>query len=82
MHFQHHAKPNCFLKDPDISMHPSFFALGKLLSVEVSRNVNGKVLENGSQPEQRALGEMTTMLSMWIRHWDQAGLLAVVGGSK
>lgn len=36
MHFQHHAKPNCFRKDPDISMHPFFFALGKVLSVEVS----------------------------------------------
>lgn len=56
MHFQHHAKPNCFRKDPDINMHPFFFALGKILSVEVSRNVSGKVLENGSQPEQRALG--------------------------
>lgn len=37
MHFQHHAKPNCFRKDPDINMHPFFFALGKILSVEVSR---------------------------------------------
>lgn len=36
MHFQHHAKPNCFRKDPDINMHPLFFALGKVLSVEVS----------------------------------------------
>lgn len=36
MHFQHHAKPNCFRKDPDINMHPFFFALGKILSVEVS----------------------------------------------
>lgn len=36
MHFQHHAKPNCFGKDPDIKMHPLFFALGKVLSVEVS----------------------------------------------
>lgn len=36
MHFQHHAKPNCFRKDPDINMHPFFFALGKVLSVEVS----------------------------------------------
>ncbi|KAI2560360.1 FADS1 isoform 11, partial [Pan troglodytes] len=34
MHFQHHAKPNCFRKDPDINMHPFFFALGKILSVE------------------------------------------------
>ncbi|MEE6528177.1 hypothetical protein FKM82_030187 [Ascaphus truei] len=35
MHFQHHAKPNCFRKDPDINMHPIFFALGKTLSVEL-----------------------------------------------
>lgn len=35
LHFQHHAKPNCFQKDPDIKMHPSFFALGRILSVEV-----------------------------------------------
>ncbi|KAG9475702.1 hypothetical protein GDO78_003878 [Eleutherodactylus coqui] len=34
LHFQHHAKPNCFRKDPDINMHPLFFALGKKLSVE------------------------------------------------
>ena len=35
LHFQHHAKPNCFCKDPDINMHPFFFALGKILSVEL-----------------------------------------------
>ncbi|KAG8563765.1 hypothetical protein GDO81_016195 [Engystomops pustulosus] len=35
LHFQHHAKPNCFRKDPDINMHPLFFALGKKLSVEL-----------------------------------------------
>ncbi|KAL8170052.1 UNVERIFIED_CONTAM: hypothetical protein K2H54_062488 [Gekko kuhli] len=34
-HFQHHAKPNCFRKDPDLNMHPLLFALGKKLSVEV-----------------------------------------------
>ncbi|EMP32025.1 Fatty acid desaturase 1 [Chelonia mydas] len=34
LHFQHHAKPNCFRKDPDVNMHPLFFALGKTLSVE------------------------------------------------
>ncbi|EPQ11433.1 Fatty acid desaturase 1 [Myotis brandtii] len=37
MHFQHHAKPNCFRKDPDINMHPFFFALGKILSVELGK---------------------------------------------
>nr|XP_060626586.1 acyl-CoA (8-3)-desaturase-like [Anolis sagrei ordinatus] len=34
-HFQHHAKPNCFRKDPDLNMHPLIFALGKKLSVEL-----------------------------------------------
>ncbi|XP_059875003.1 acyl-CoA (8-3)-desaturase isoform X2 [Delphinus delphis] len=37
LHFQHHAKPNCFRKDPDINMHPFFFALGKILSVELGK---------------------------------------------
>ncbi|XP_074087422.1 acyl-CoA (8-3)-desaturase [Macrotis lagotis] len=37
MHFQHHAKPNCFRKDPDLNMHPLFFALGKILSVELGK---------------------------------------------
>uniref|UniRef100_A0A8C4XSZ0 Cytochrome b5 heme-binding domain-containing protein n=1 Tax=Falco tinnunculus TaxID=100819 RepID=A0A8C4XSZ0_FALTI len=39
LHFQHHAKPNCFRKDPDVSMHPLFFALGKTLSVEGLKGV-------------------------------------------
>ncbi|XP_067397563.1 acyl-CoA (8-3)-desaturase-like [Emydura macquarii macquarii] len=34
-HNQHHAKPNCFPKDTDILLHPSLFALGKTLSVEL-----------------------------------------------
>ncbi|XP_039390765.1 acyl-CoA (8-3)-desaturase-like isoform X4 [Mauremys reevesii] len=34
-HFQHHAKPNCICKDPDLSMHPILFTLGKVLSVEL-----------------------------------------------
>nr|XP_023415540.1 fatty acid desaturase 1 [Loxodonta africana] len=55
LHFQHHAKPNCFRKDPDINMHPFFFALGKILSVEVSGSIGGRVLGNESQPAQRAL---------------------------
>ncbi|XP_041516811.1 acyl-CoA (8-3)-desaturase isoform X1 [Microtus oregoni] len=37
MHFQHHAKPNCFGKDPDIRMHPHLFALGKVLSVKLGK---------------------------------------------
>uniref|UniRef100_A0A8D0DKB7 Cytochrome b5 heme-binding domain-containing protein n=1 Tax=Salvator merianae TaxID=96440 RepID=A0A8D0DKB7_SALMN len=35
LHFQHHAKPNCFRKDPDLNMHPIVFALGKKLATEV-----------------------------------------------
>uniref|UniRef100_A0A8C9EGU5 Cytochrome b5 heme-binding domain-containing protein n=1 Tax=Pavo cristatus TaxID=9049 RepID=A0A8C9EGU5_PAVCR len=35
LHNQHHAKPNCFRKDPDLNMHPLLFSLGKTLSVEV-----------------------------------------------
>ncbi|XP_034979339.2 acyl-CoA (8-3)-desaturase [Zootoca vivipara] len=35
LHSQHHAKPNCHSKDPDIDMHPALFALGKTLSVEL-----------------------------------------------
>ncbi|XP_044870315.1 acyl-CoA (8-3)-desaturase-like isoform X5 [Mauremys mutica] len=34
-HVQHHAKPNCICKDPDLSMHPILFTLGKVLSVEL-----------------------------------------------
>nr|XP_056707965.1 acyl-CoA (8-3)-desaturase-like [Euleptes europaea] len=34
-HSQHHAKPNCYSKDPDINLHPFVFALGKKLSVEL-----------------------------------------------
>ncbi|XP_077175105.1 acyl-CoA (8-3)-desaturase-like [Paroedura picta] len=37
MHNQHHAKPNCFRKDPDLNMHPFLFTLGKPLSVELGR---------------------------------------------
>ncbi|KAM6460100.1 acyl-CoA (8-3)-desaturase-like [Liasis olivaceus] len=34
-HSQHHAKPNCFQKDPDISFHPALFSLGEPLSLEL-----------------------------------------------
>ncbi|XP_048341074.1 acyl-CoA (8-3)-desaturase-like [Sphaerodactylus townsendi] len=37
MHNQHHAKPNCFRKDPDLNMHPFLFTLGKPLSVELGK---------------------------------------------
>lgn len=43
LHSQHHAKPNCFQKDPDIDMHPFLFTLGKRLSVEVSVCVRTQV---------------------------------------
>lgn len=49
-------------------MHPFFFALGKILSVEVSRGINGKVLGNGNVLAQEALGDMLIMLSVWGRH--------------
>ncbi|XP_008049910.1 fatty acid desaturase 1-like, partial [Carlito syrichta] len=45
-HFQHHAKPNCFCKNPDINMHPFFFALGKLLSVEFGKQKKEYLLCN------------------------------------
>uniref|UniRef100_A0A452J7E0 Cytochrome b5 heme-binding domain-containing protein n=1 Tax=Gopherus agassizii TaxID=38772 RepID=A0A452J7E0_9SAUR len=34
-HDQHHAKPNCICKDPDLSMHSTLFTLGKVPSVEL-----------------------------------------------
>ncbi|XP_072128500.1 acyl-CoA (8-3)-desaturase-like isoform X2 [Mobula birostris] len=37
LHFQHHAKPNCYRKDPDINMHPIFFVLGTKLPIEVGK---------------------------------------------
>ncbi|XP_066467342.1 acyl-CoA (8-3)-desaturase-like [Tiliqua scincoides] len=37
LHSQHHAKPNCHSKDPDIDMHPYLFALGKTLPVELGK---------------------------------------------
>uniref|UniRef100_A0A8C0FVQ8 Fatty acid desaturase domain-containing protein n=1 Tax=Bubo bubo TaxID=30461 RepID=A0A8C0FVQ8_BUBBB len=37
LHNQHHAKPNCFHKDPDLNMHPLLFSLGKTLSVELGK---------------------------------------------
>ncbi|NWH88538.1 FADS1 desaturase, partial [Aegithalos caudatus] len=47
LHNQHHAKPNCFRKDPDLNMHPLLFSLGKTLSVEVWKSrFNGRKLEN------------------------------------
>ncbi|NXF30044.1 FADS1 desaturase, partial [Nyctibius bracteatus] len=42
LHNQHHAKPNCFRKDPDLNMHPLLFSLGKTLSVEVSTGMAGE----------------------------------------
>uniref|UniRef100_A0A670Z5G6 Cytochrome b5 heme-binding domain-containing protein n=1 Tax=Pseudonaja textilis TaxID=8673 RepID=A0A670Z5G6_PSETE len=33
LHNRHHAKPNCFLKDPDLNMHPFLFSLGKILNI-------------------------------------------------
>lgn len=79
MHFQHHAKPNCFRKDPDINMHPFFFALGKVLSVEVSI---GKVLENGNLPAE-GFGGNAHNTSVRGGHWRlTARLLECVGGKR
>lgn len=82
MHFQHHAKPNCFGKDPDINMHPFFFALGKILSVEVSGNISGKVLGEWQPDGREGSGEMLTILSVGVRRWGPAGSQAVVGSSR
>ncbi|CAN0167170.1 unnamed protein product [Lampetra fluviatilis] len=35
LHFQHHAKPNVFRKDPDVNMHPLLFVLGTTLATEL-----------------------------------------------
>ncbi|KAJ8349605.1 hypothetical protein SKAU_G00247350 [Synaphobranchus kaupii] len=35
LHFQHHAKPNCYRKDPDVNLHPVPFTLGTTLSTEL-----------------------------------------------
>uniref|UniRef100_A0A8C6VAS0 Cytochrome b5 heme-binding domain-containing protein n=1 Tax=Naja naja TaxID=35670 RepID=A0A8C6VAS0_NAJNA len=40
MHYQHHAKPNCFRKDPDINTHPMIFSLGKKLSLKTLKNIS------------------------------------------
>ncbi|XP_006269927.2 acyl-CoA (8-3)-desaturase [Alligator mississippiensis] len=37
LHNQHHAKPNCFRKDPDLNMHPVLFSFGKILSMELGK---------------------------------------------
>ncbi|NXU73907.1 FADS1 desaturase, partial [Oreotrochilus melanogaster] len=44
LHNQHHAKPNCFRKDPDLNMHPLLFSLGKTLSKEVSNQAHDNVV--------------------------------------
>ncbi|XP_053141001.1 acyl-CoA (8-3)-desaturase-like isoform X1 [Hemicordylus capensis] len=36
-HDQHHAKPNCFQKDPDLDIHPVMFSLGETLSRELGK---------------------------------------------
>ncbi|KAJ6654125.1 hypothetical protein lerEdw1_007393 [Lerista edwardsae] len=36
-HSQHHAKPNCFLKDPDLELHPIPLSLGETPSMELGR---------------------------------------------
>ncbi|KFV03160.1 Fatty acid desaturase 1, partial [Pterocles gutturalis] len=50
LHNQHHAKPNCFRKDPDLNMHPLLFSLGRTLSVEevVLERVSGLQLAHSN----------------------------------
>uniref|UniRef100_A0A8C6JZN8 Uncharacterized protein n=1 Tax=Melopsittacus undulatus TaxID=13146 RepID=A0A8C6JZN8_MELUD len=50
LHNQHHAKPNCYRKDPDLNIHPLPFSFGKTLSVEVSLRMfdESKTLTSGS----------------------------------
>ncbi|NXA12844.1 FADS1 desaturase, partial [Sapayoa aenigma] len=55
LHNQHHAKPNCFHKDPDLNMHPLLFSLGKTLSMEVSMGVPGRADFNGRKLSVRVL---------------------------
>ncbi|XP_070591966.1 acyl-CoA (8-3)-desaturase-like [Erythrolamprus reginae] len=37
MHNQHHAKPNCYRKDPDLNTHPFLFSAGKKLSLQLGK---------------------------------------------
>ncbi|XP_032080806.1 acyl-CoA (8-3)-desaturase-like [Thamnophis elegans] len=37
LHNQHHAKPNCYRKDPDLNAHPFLFSLGKKLSLKLGK---------------------------------------------
>ncbi|XP_066467330.1 acyl-CoA (8-3)-desaturase-like isoform X1 [Tiliqua scincoides] len=36
-HSQHHSKPNCFLKDPDLALHPIPLSVGEIPSMELGR---------------------------------------------
>uniref|UniRef100_G3UG72 Acyl-CoA (8-3)-desaturase n=1 Tax=Loxodonta africana TaxID=9785 RepID=G3UG72_LOXAF len=63
LHFQHHAKPNCFRKDPDINMHPFFFALGKILSVEKVRKKVGR--QSGKEASYATAFIDSYLLSKW-----------------
>lgn len=67
LHFQHHAKPNCFRKDPDVNMHPLFFALGKTLSVEVRPGEGWEVTALGFKfgKLQRAWRLVTSWFGQW-----------------
>lgn len=63
MHNQHHAKPNCFRKDPDLNMHPVLFTLGKTLSVEVSRT--DRVLRSGTVKEKKEWWGSGRKMEIW-----------------
>ncbi|KAM9148934.1 acyl-CoA (8-3)-desaturase-like [Pangshura tecta] len=64
MHFQHHAKPNCIYKDPDLSMHPTLFTLGKVLSVELGMKKKKFMPYNH---QHKYFFDLAWMLSFYIR---------------
>uniref|UniRef100_A0A7M4FXK7 Fatty acid desaturase 1-like n=1 Tax=Crocodylus porosus TaxID=8502 RepID=A0A7M4FXK7_CROPO len=64
LHNQHHAKPNCFRKDPDLNMHPLLFALGKKLSVELGRKKK-KFMPYNHQHKYYFISEYVHVLSAW-----------------
>ncbi|XP_062973095.1 acyl-CoA (8-3)-desaturase-like [Elgaria multicarinata webbii] len=62
MHNQHHAKPNCFRKDPDLSMHPVLFSLGKALSIQLGKKKKKYMPYQHQHKYFALLGPLTFML--------------------
>uniref|UniRef100_A0A8C4YEN3 Cytochrome b5 heme-binding domain-containing protein n=1 Tax=Gopherus evgoodei TaxID=1825980 RepID=A0A8C4YEN3_9SAUR len=63
-HDQHHAKPNCICKDPDLSMHSTLFTLGKVPSVELGMKKK-KFMPCNHQ--HKYFFDLTWMVSFYIR---------------